>query len=145
MSWSDTSVEERVWRCGEESERQRAGCPVPGVPIPLLILRYVPLAISTSLDEAILLTVSPKWPHQSLAMGGACREGERLGADTYRWERLDWKPSWMYHYYLVSVAGEVRGQIDIGERRSKALRPLLSITLPPTSSTLWFSPTAVAA
>lgn len=38
---------------------------------------------------------------------------------------------------LLSFRGwEVRGQIEIGERRSKALRPLLSITLPPTSSTL---------
>lgn len=123
----------RLWGGVREA---KGWCSVLGVPVPLLTLRYVPLAIPTSLDEAILLTVSPRWPHQNLPMGGACGEGESLGADTYRWEGLDWKLSWIYQQYLVSVAGEVRGQIETDERRAKALKPPLSITLPPASSAL---------
>lgn len=65
---------------------------------------------------------------------GLWGEGEVGGR--HRWEGLDWKLSWIYQQYLVSVAGEVRGQIETDERRSKALKPPLSITLPPASSAL---------
>lgn len=66
----------RVWGGVREA---RGWCSVLGVPVPLLTLRYVPLAVPASLDEAILLTVSPKWPHQNLPMGGACGEGGEVG------------------------------------------------------------------
>lgn len=122
----------RVWGGVREA---RGWCSVLGVPVPLLTLRYVPLAVPASLDEAILLTVSPKGPHQNLPMGGACGKRGEVGG-RHRWEGLDWKLSWIYQQYLVSVAGEVRGQIEIDERRSKALKPPLSITLPPASSAL---------
>lgn len=72
----------------------------PGVPIPLLILRYVPLAISTSLDEAILLTVSPKWPHQNLPIGGLVGSRRGWGQTCTGGRGWTGKPSWMYHYYF---------------------------------------------
>ena len=145
MSWSDTSGEERVWGCGEESERQGAGVLSWGFPS-----LCSPWGMSHWLSQLLWMKPSylqcpPSGLIRTSPWEGLVGRGERLEADTYRWEGLDWKLSWIYQQYLVSVAGEVRGQIEIDERRSKALKPALSITLPPASSALWISPPAVSA
>lgn len=61
---------------GEVRENGRAECPVSGGPFPLLILWYVPPAITTSLSEAILLIEAPWGPV------GVCMEGT-LVADAW--------------------------------------------------------------
>lgn len=92
----------------------------------LLILRYTAHCYSgISLDEAILLHGILKWPHQEPSQWrGLWGAGEGWGQTCTGGRGWTGSRPDAYHYYLVSVAGEAMGQIEIGERRG--LKPQTS-------------------